>query len=86
METLLTGAGEGDGGDIGAAAEAVARLAAARGDEDLRSREINLLRWRAMLARARGDQGRYGGLRDRYRAMAASPGFEGHIAWAAAMT
>ncbi|WP_168990815.1 hypothetical protein [Mycobacterium attenuatum] len=53
METLLTGAGEGDGGDIGAAAEAVARLAAARGDEDLRSREINLLRWRAMLARAR---------------------------------
>ena len=47
--------------------------------------EITLLRLRALLARARGDDAAYRDLRDRYRAMAESLGYEGHIAWAEAM-
>ena len=47
--------------------------------------EITLLRLRALLARARGDDVDYQDLARRYRAMAESLGFEGHIAWAAAM-
>jgi hypothetical protein len=45
-----------------------------------------LLRLRALLARARGDEAGYRDYRDRYRAMAKSLGFEGHIALAEAMT
>ena len=48
-------------------------------------REITLLRLRALLARARGDDVAYRDYRDRYRAMATSLGFEGHMAWAEAM-
>jgi len=47
--------------------------------------EIWLLRLRALLARAHGDETGYRDYRDRYRAMARSLGFEGHIAWAEAM-
>ena len=47
--------------------------------------EITLLRLRALLARARGDDVAHRDLVSRYRAMAESLGFEGHIAWAAAM-
>jgi class 3 adenylate cyclase len=47
--------------------------------------EITLLRLRVVLARARGDDVSYRDLACRYRAMAESLGFEGHIAWAAAM-
>ena len=47
--------------------------------------EITLLRLRALLARARGDDAGYRDLASRYRAMAESLGFEGHMAWAAAM-
>jgi hypothetical protein len=43
-----------------------------------------LLRLRALLARAHGDPA-YTDFRDRYRDMARSLGFEGHIAWAEAM-
>jgi hypothetical protein len=46
-------------------------------------REIWLLRLRALLARARGDEA-YAHFRDRYCDMATSLGFEGHIAWAEA--
>ena len=42
--------------------------------------EIWLLRLRALLARARGDEAGYRDFRDRYRTMAKSLGFEGHIA------
>ena len=42
-------------------------------------REITLLRLRALLARAHGDDTAYRDYRDRYRAMATSLGFEGHI-------
>ena len=48
-------------------------------------RDIWLLRLRALLARARGDEDAYRDLVNRYRAMAESLGFEGHIAWAEAM-
>ena len=47
--------------------------------------EITLLRLRALLARAREDDAAYLDYRDRYRAMATSLGFEGHIKWAEAM-
>ncbi|MGZ4564924.1 MAG: hypothetical protein ACXVX6_15505, partial [Mycobacterium sp.] len=40
---------------------------------------------RAAEARARGDELAYRDYRDRYRAMADSLGFEGHIAWEQAM-
>ena len=48
-------------------------------------REIWLLRLRARLARAKGDEARYRDYRDRYRALAASLSFEGHMAMAEAM-
>jgi adenylate cyclase len=44
-----------------------------------------LLRLRALLARARGDEDAYRDYRDRYRAMATELGFEGHMKWAEAM-
>jgi hypothetical protein len=43
------------------------------------------LRVRALLARAHGDAAAYTHLRDRYRDMARTLGFEGHIALAEAM-
>ena len=64
---------------------AIERLAAAPADEGLVIRDIWLLRLRALLARARGDDVAYRDLVSRYRAMAESLGFEGHIAWAEAM-
>jgi hypothetical protein len=47
--------------------------------------EITLLRMRTLLARAWGDDVSYRDLAGRYRAMAESLGFEGHMDWAAAM-
>ena len=64
---------------------AIERLAAAPADEGLVIREIWLLRLQALLARAHGDEARYREYRDRYRDMAKTLGFEGHIAWAEAM-
>jgi adenylate cyclase len=40
---------------------------------------------RALLARAHDDAAAYIDFRDPYREMATSRGYEGHIAWAAAM-
>ena len=57
----------------------------ARPIEGSAMRDITLLRLRALLARARGDDVAYRDLVGRYRAMAESLGFEGHIAWAEAM-
>jgi hypothetical protein len=48
--------------------------------------EIWLLRLRALLARAHGDEASYRDFRDRYRDMATEVGFEGHMEWAEAMT
>ena len=64
---------------------AIERLAAAPADEGLVIREIWLLRLRALLARAHGDDTAYRDYRDRYRAMATSLGYEGHMKWAEAM-
>ena len=54
-------------------------------DDGSAVREITLLRLRALMARARGDDVACRELVDRYRAMAESLGFEGHVAWAEAM-
>jgi len=82
VETLLDG---GADGDVAEAEAAIERLAAAPSDDGLALRDIWLLRLRALLARAHGDAAAYAQLRDRYRDMATSLGFEGHIAWAEAM-
>ena len=82
VETLLERRAEGD---VAEAEAAIERLAAAPGDDGLAMREIWLLRLSALLARARGDDVAYRDLVRRYRAMAESLGFEGHMAWAAAM-
>lgn len=82
VETLLQRAGDGD---LGEAEHAMARLAAVPTDPGFVVHEISLLRLRALLARARGDGAAYRDWRDRYRAMATSLGFEGHMKWAAAM-
>ncbi len=47
--------------------------------------EIWLLRLRALLAKAEGDEATYRDYRDRYRQMANDLGFEGHMQWAAEM-
>ena len=64
---------------------AIERLAAAPADDGLAIRDIWLLRLRALLARANGGGAAYRDLLSRYREMAKSLGFEGHIAWAEAM-
>jgi hypothetical protein len=81
-ETLLE---RGADGDVAEAEAAIERLEAAPADEGLVIREIWLLRLRTLLARARGDAAAYTDFRDRYRDMAKTLGFEGHIAWADAM-
>jgi adenylate cyclase len=60
-------------------------LAAAPTDPGLVLHELPLLRLRALLARARGDEVPYRDFRDRYREMAKSLGFERHMKWAEAM-
>ena len=82
VETLL---GRGAEGDVAEAEVAIERLAAAPADDGLAIRDIWLLRLRALLARARGDDVAYKDLMSRYRMMAESLGFEGHIDWAKAM-
>jgi hypothetical protein len=82
VETLLERGTENDRAEAEAAIE---RLAAAPADDGLVIRDIWLLRLRVLLARAHGDTVAYRDYRDRYRAMAESLGFEGHIAWAEGM-
>ena len=82
VETLLE---RGAQGDLAEAQEEFDRLANLRADQDSAMLDITLLRLRALLSRARGDDIAYRDYRDRYRAMAESLGFEGHIAWAEAM-
>jgi hypothetical protein len=82
VETLLDREADGD---VVEAEAAIERLAAAPADEGLVIREIWLLRLSALLARAHGDDTAYRDYRGRYRDMARTLGFEGHIAWAEAM-
>jgi adenylate cyclase len=71
--------------DLRAAREAIERLAALPTDPGFVLKEIWLLRLRAVLSQAEGNDASYRDYRDRYHAMANSLGFEGHIAWAEAM-
>ena len=82
VELLLD---RGTEADVAEAQSAIDRAAKLPPDEGLVLRDITLLRPRALLARARGDDVAYRDYRDRYRAMAKSHGFEGHIAMAEAM-
>ena len=82
VETLLDRSGKGD---VVEAEAAITRLADAPADDGLVIREIWPLRLRALLARAHGDVAAYAHFRDRYRDMARTLGFEGHIEWAEAM-
>ena len=81
VETLLERGAEGDLAEAHEAIDWLANLPA----DDSAMREITLLRLRSLLARARGDDVTYRELVGRYRAMAESLGFEGHIAMAQAM-
>jgi hypothetical protein len=82
VETLLD---RGADGDVAEAEAAIERLAAAPTDDGLAGRDIWLLRLRTLLARAHGDAAAYAHFRDRYRDMARTLGYEGHITWAEAM-
>ena len=82
VETLLERGAEGD---LAEAQEEIDWLANLAADQDSAMLDITQLRLRALLSRARGDDTAYRDYRDRYRAMAESLGFEGHIAMAKAM-
>jgi adenylate cyclase len=83
VEALLRRASDGD---LAEAQAEIDRLAAVPTDPGFVLHEISLLRLRALLARARGDEPSYREFRDRYRAKATEFGFEGHIALAEVMT
>jgi hypothetical protein len=82
VETLLDRCADGD---VAEAEAAIERLAAAPAEEGLVIRDIWLLRLRALLSKAHGDDVAYRDYRDRYRDTARTLDFEGHIAWAEAM-
>ena len=82
VETLLE---RGAAADLAEAQDAIDWLANLPADDGSAIPEITLLRLRALLARARGDEVARRDLVSRYRAMAESHGFEGHIAMAEAM-
>jgi ATP/maltotriose-dependent transcriptional regulator MalT len=82
VETLLE---RGAQGDVVEAQQALDGLAVRWVDDGSAMVQITLLRLRALLARARGDDVLYRGLVSRYRTIGESLGFEGHIAWAEAM-
>jgi hypothetical protein len=82
VQTLLERAAEGD---LAEAQEAIDWLSNLSAEEDSAMLDITLLRLRTLLARTRGDDVAYRDLVSRYRAMAESLGFEGHIDCAEAM-
>jgi hypothetical protein len=83
VETLLD---RGADGDVWEAERAINRLAAVPADDGFVARDITLLRLRALVTRARGDEATYRGMLERYRTLATTLGFEGHIAMADEMT
>jgi len=83
VESLLR---RGTDPDVQEAQAVIERLAACTTDTGFVLYELPLLRLRALLARTRNDEQAYRLFAMRYRAMAASLGFEGHIAMAEAMT
>ena len=81
VEALLARGGEAD---FQEAQDTIGRLQAARTEPGFVFHELPMLRLRALLARVQGDAA-YQDSTQRYRAMAKSLGFVGHIAWAEAM-
>ena len=75
----------GDPMDLSEAQSAIDRLAAVPTEPGFVLNDLWLLRMRALEAQARADESAYRDYRDRYRAMANSLGFEGHIKWASEM-
>jgi adenylate cyclase len=71
--------------DLQEAQAAIERLAAVPTEPGFVMNDIWLLRMRAWEAQARGDEPAHRDYRDRYRDMANSLGFEGHIKWASEM-
>lgn len=82
VESLLRRGAETD---LREARTAIDQLAAVPTQPGFVLYELPLGRLRALLARAHGDEVAYRALADRYRAMATSLGFKGHIAMAEAM-
>jgi hypothetical protein len=82
VDTLLA---RGRDADLVEAEAAMERLAQAPTEAGLASRDVWLMRSRALLSRARGDTAAYAQLRDSYRDMAKSLDFQGHITWSEEM-
>jgi adenylate cyclase len=82
VESLLE---RGTTADIAEAQTAIERLAATPVETGFVMYDVALLRLRALLARARGDDMAYRDFVDRYCTMATSLGFEGHMAAAETM-
>ncbi len=82
VDTLLQ---RGTDAHIHEAQAEIERLAAVPTERGVVVNDIHLLRMRALLARARGDETAYREFLDRYCAMATECEFEGHMALAAAM-
>ena len=82
VESLLQ---RGSQSDVAAAEAEIERLAAIPVEPGFVMHEIPLLRMRARLARAHGDEDGYRGYVERYRTRAAECGFTGHVAIAEAM-
>ena len=82
VEALIA---RGSESDLDEAAAAIDRLAAAVPGQLWAVRDAYVLRLRALLCQVRGDDETYRDYRDRYRALAADHGYEGHMAWAAEM-
>ncbi|MGH3561870.1 MAG: ATP-binding protein [Mycobacterium sp.] len=72
--------------DLAEAQAAIDRLAAVPTDPGYVLFEVPLLRLRALMARANGDEDGYRDFADRYRKRATDVGYEGHMALAEAMT
>jgi class 3 adenylate cyclase len=83
VETLLA---RGTDDDVREAEAATERLETTAADGGVAMHEITLLRLRTLIARAHADETVYRDLLDRYRLLAKSRGYEGHIAMAEAMT
>ena len=75
----------GRASDLHEARSVIDRLAAVPTDPGFVIHEVWLLRLRALLSKAHGDETAFRGYRDRYRAIATSLGFEGHMQWAEEM-
>jgi adenylate cyclase len=82
VEALLS---RGSDEDMRDAQAVVERLATTPVEPGFVLYEVPLLRLRALVARAQREQHTYCHYRDRYRALATSLAFEGHMKWAEAM-